>query len=99
MALPFIDIEANIWSDLSTSAIYLSFLSVWIFMVPKCYLDSEDESGNLDLPFFIEFNLTRDFPIRYVACIRNLSSHISIKVELLGGKKCEIGDTSKSEQI
>jgi hypothetical protein len=41
------------------------------------------ESGNLDLPFFIEFNLTRDSPIRYFACIRNISSQISIIFELM----------------
>ena len=51
-------------------------------MVSKCYLDSEGEFCNLDLSFFIEFNLTRDFLIRYVACIHNLSSHIPIIIEL-----------------
>jgi hypothetical protein len=34
-------------------------------------LDAESE--RLDLPFFIEFNLTGGFPLRYVACIRKLS--------------------------
>ena len=33
-------------------------------MVSKCYLDSEGESEWLDLPFFIEFNLTSGFLIR-----------------------------------
>ena len=40
------------------------------------------ESDKLDLPFFIGFNLTCDFLIPYVACIRNLSSQISIIIKL-----------------
>jgi hypothetical protein len=34
-------------------------------MVSKCYLDSEGESEWLDLPFFIEFDLTSVLLIRY----------------------------------
>ena len=65
------------------SAIYFNFLSTRVFMVSKCYLDSEGESEWLDLPFFIEFNSTSGFLIRWGACIQNLSSHISIIIELL----------------
>ena len=37
--------------------------------VPFGKLGSEGESERLDLPFFIMFNLTRDFLIRYVSGI------------------------------
>jgi hypothetical protein len=47
-----------------SSAIYHSFSRGEIFTVSKCYLESEDESEWLDLPFFIGFNLTRGLPIR-----------------------------------
>ena len=46
------------------SAIYFNSLSARIFMISKCYFESEGESERLDLPFFIEFYLTRGFPIR-----------------------------------
>jgi hypothetical protein len=49
---------------LNIPAIYFDFLSARIFMISKCYFESEGESERLDLPFFIEFYLTSGFLIR-----------------------------------
>jgi hypothetical protein len=40
---------------------------------PNVILIQEGESGNLDLPFFIDFYLTPDSSIRYGAYVQNLS--------------------------